>query len=29
MTVLMIFWAVRVYKLHGPATPAPADKVTL
>jgi membrane protease YdiL (CAAX protease family) len=29
MTVLMVFWAVRVFKLHGPATLAPADKVSL
>jgi hypothetical protein len=29
MTVLMVFWAVRAYKLHGPATLAPTDKVTL
>lgn len=28
MTVLMVLWAVRVYKLHGPQTLAPADKVT-
>jgi hypothetical protein len=29
MTILMVFWAVRVFKLHGPATLAPADKVSL
>jgi membrane protease YdiL (CAAX protease family) len=29
MTVLMVFWAVRVYKLHGPGTLAPEDKVLL
>jgi hypothetical protein len=29
MTVLMVFWAVRVFKLHGPATLSPEDKVIL
>jgi len=29
MTVLMVFWAVRVFKLHGPATLSPYDKVIL
>jgi uncharacterized protein len=29
MTALMVFWAVRVYKLHGPATLAPADRLIL
>lgn len=28
MTVLMVFWAVRVYKLHGPRSLAPTVKVT-
>jgi membrane protease YdiL (CAAX protease family) len=29
MTVLMVFWAVRVYKIHGPERLSPEDKVTL
>jgi membrane protease YdiL (CAAX protease family) len=29
MTVLMVFWAVRVFKIHGPATLSPEDKVTI
>jgi Type II CAAX prenyl endopeptidase Rce1-like len=29
MTVLMVFWAVRVFKLHGPATLSPEGKVVL
>jgi len=29
MTVLMVFWAVRVYKLHGPTTLAPTGKVSI
>jgi membrane protease YdiL (CAAX protease family) len=29
MTVLMIFWAVRVFKIHGPATLSSEDKVTI
>lgn len=29
MTVLMVFWAVRVYKLHGWASLSPAAKVIL
>jgi membrane protease YdiL (CAAX protease family) len=29
MTVLMVFWAVRVFKLDGPATLSPEDKVVL
>ena len=28
MTVLMVFWAVRVFKLYGPATLAPENQVT-
>jgi uncharacterized protein len=28
MTVLMVFWAVRVYKIYGPATLSPQPKVT-
>jgi membrane protease YdiL (CAAX protease family) len=26
MTILMVFWAVRVYNLHGPENLAPAEK---
>jgi hypothetical protein len=29
MTALMVFWAVRVFRLHGPASLSPEDKVTL
>jgi membrane protease YdiL (CAAX protease family) len=29
MTMLMVFWAVRVFKIHGPATLSPEDKVTV
>ena len=29
MTVLMVFWAVRVCRLHGPATLAPTGKVSV
>jgi len=28
MTVLLVFWAVRVYKIYGPATLSPEGKVT-
>jgi membrane protease YdiL (CAAX protease family) len=28
MTVLMVFWAVRVYKIYGPASLSPEGKVT-
>ena len=28
MTVLLVFWAVRVYKIHGPADLSPEGKVT-
>jgi membrane protease YdiL (CAAX protease family) len=29
MTVLVVFWAVRVYKIHGPANLSPEGKLTL
>ena len=29
MTIFMIFWAIRVYKLYGSATLAPEDKVVI
>jgi membrane protease YdiL (CAAX protease family) len=29
MTILMVFWAVRVYKIYGPATLSPMQKVII